>query len=82
MVVMEVVSQYLDEHKNNGLIFKLQRNSVRTDLSMLSCMIFNKSCFYALTLKLIWYLLDIHRNGFVKFHEDLMCLDSPFLFYK
>ena len=24
MVVMEVVSQHLDEHKNNGLIFKLQ----------------------------------------------------------
>ena len=24
MVVMEVVSQNLDEHKNNGLIFKLQ----------------------------------------------------------
>ena len=24
MVVMEVVSQNLDKHKNNGLIFKLQ----------------------------------------------------------
>ena len=24
MVVMEVVSQYLDEYKNNGLIYKLQ----------------------------------------------------------
>ena len=24
MVVIEVVSQHLDEHKNNGLIFKLQ----------------------------------------------------------
>ena len=24
MVVMEVVSQHLDEYKNNGLIFKLQ----------------------------------------------------------
>ena len=24
MVVMEVVSQHLDEQKNNGLIFKLQ----------------------------------------------------------
>ena len=24
MVVMEVVSQYLDEYKNNGLISKLQ----------------------------------------------------------
>ena len=24
MVVMEVVSQHFDEHKNNGLIFKLQ----------------------------------------------------------
>ena len=59
MVVMEVVSQNLDKHKNNGLIFKLQRNSVRTDLSMLSCVIFSKSWFYSLTLELIWYLLDI-----------------------
>ena len=24
IVVMKVVSQHLDEHKNNGLIFKLQ----------------------------------------------------------
>ena len=24
MVVLEVVSQHLDEHKNNGLIFNLQ----------------------------------------------------------
>ena len=39
---------------------------------MLSFMIFNKSWIYALTLKLIWYLLDIQRSGFVKFHEDWM----------
>ena len=25
VVVMEVVSQHLDEYKNNGLIFKLQK---------------------------------------------------------
>ena len=82
MVVMEVVSQYLDEHKNNGLIFKLQRNSVRTDLSMLSCVIFSKSWFYSLTPKFLWYILDIQGSGFVKFHDIWMCVDSPFVFYK
>ena len=53
-----------------------------TDLNMLSCMIFNKSLFHDLTLKLIWYLLDIQRSGSIKFHENWMCLDSPFVFYK
>ena len=35
MVVLEVVSQHLDQYKNNGL-------------SKLSCMIFSKSWFYAM----------------------------------
>ena len=43
-----------------------------TDLSMLSCMSFIKSWFYDLTLKLIWYLLDIQRNGCIKLHENWM----------
>ena len=43
---------------------------------------FYKSWFYDLALKMIWNLLDIQRSGSVKFHEDWMCLDSPFVFYK
>ena len=42
------------------------------DLSMLFCIIFNKSWFYPLTLKSIWYLLDIQRSDSVKFHEVWM----------
>ena len=50
MVVMEVVSQHLDEHNNNGLISKL---------SMLSCVIFNKSWVDALTPKFLWFIVGI-----------------------
>ena len=82
MVVMEVLSQHLDSYKSKGLISKFAWNSVRTDLSILSCMIFSKSWFYDFALKMIWNLLDIQRSGSVKFHEDWMCLDSPFVFYK
>ena len=82
MVVMEVVSQHLDLYKNNGLIFKLQRNSVRTDLSMLSCVIFSKSWFYSLTPKIFYYILYIQGSGSVKLHDIWMCMDSPFVFYK
>ena len=81
-VVMEVVSQHLDQYKNNCLISKLHETLIRIDLSTLSCMIFNKSYFYALTPKFIWYILDIQRSGSVKFHDTWMCLDSPFVFYK
>ena len=34
---------------------------------MLFCMIFNKSWFYALTPKILWYILDIQGSGLVKF---------------
>ena len=43
-----------------------------TDLSILSCMIFSKSRFYDLALKMIWNVLDIQRCGSVKLHEDWM----------
>ena len=52
MIVMEVVLQKLDQYKNNGLISKLHKIP-SGQMNMLSCMIFNKSWFYALTLKLI-----------------------------
>ena len=58
MVVMEVASQLLDQYKNNGLISKLHKIP-SGQMNMLSCMIFHKSWFYALTLKLIWYIRDI-----------------------
>jgi len=32
-------------------------------------MIFSKSWFYVLSLKMIWNLLEIQRSGFVKLHE-------------
>jgi len=82
MVVMEVVSQQLDQYRNNDLISKLNEIPVRIDLSMLSCMIFSKSWFYTLTLKLIWYLLDIQGSGSVKLHENWMWINSSFVFYK
>lgn len=79
VVVMKVVSQHLDWYKNNSLISKLHE-ILSGDLRMLFFMIFYKSWFYALTLKLIWYLLDIQKSGSVKFHEDLTCWDSLFVF--
>ena len=60
----------------------MEWNSVRTDLSMLSYMIFSKSWFYTLALKMIWNILDIQRCGSVKLHEDWMWMDDPFVFYK
>ena len=60
----------------------MEWNSIMTDLSMLSCMIFNKSWFYALALKMIWNILDIQRCGSVKLYEDWMWMDDPFVFYK
>ena len=42
-------------------------------------MIFNKSWFYTLTPKFLWYILDIQGSGFVKLHDIWMCI---FVFYK
>ena len=70
VAVIEVVSQNLDEHKNNGLIYKLHEISDRTDLSMLSCVIFSKSWVYSLTPKILWYILDIQGSSSVKFHDN------------
>ena len=47
---------------------------------MLPCMIFNKSWFYALTLKLIWYILDIQGSGSIKFH-DIRCVWTAHLYF-
>ena len=82
MVVLELVSQHLDEQKNNGLISKLHEFSVGTVLSMLSCVIFNKSWVDSLTPKFLWFILDIQGSSSVKFDDNWMCLDSPFVFYK
>ena len=49
---------------------------------MLSCMIFNKSLVDALTQKFLWSILDIQGSSSVKFHDNWMCLDSLFVFYK
>ena len=49
---------------------------------MLSCVIFNKSWVDALTPKFWWCILDIQGSSSVKFHDNWMCVDSPFVFYK
>ena len=82
MVVIEVVSQHLDEHKISWFNLKVARNSVRTDLSILSCVIFSKSWVSALTPKFLWFILDIQESSSVKFHDNWRCVDSPFVFYK
>ena len=81
VVVMEVVSQHLDQYRNNGLISKLHK--------ILSG--------YIWACCLVWFLINNdfildpeidtvfnrHPEEFLcKFHEDLTCLDSPFVFYK
>ena len=48
---------------------------------MLSCVIFNKSWGDALTPKFLWCIPDIQGSSFVKFHDNWMCVDSPFVFY-
>ena len=49
---------------------------------MPSCVIFSKSWVYALTPKFLWWILDIQGSSSVKFHDNWMCVDSPFVFYK
>ena len=41
-----------------------------TDLSMLSCVIFNKSWVDALTPKFLWCILDIPGSSSVKFDDN------------
>ena len=49
---------------------------------MLSFVIFNKSEVDALTPKFWWYILDIQGSSSVKFRDNWMGVDSPFVFYK
>ena len=82
VVVMEVVSQHLDEHKNNGLICKLQE--ILSGQIWVACLVwfFSKSWVNALTPKFLWFILDIQGSSSVKFHDNWRCFDSPFVFYK
>ena len=82
MIVMEVVSQNLDEYRINGLISKLHAYlSGQTWVCCLVWFLINH-VFIFLILKFLWFILDIQRSSFVKFHDIWMCVDSPFVFYK
>ena len=70
MVVMELVSQHLDESKINGLISKLHEFLSWQIWVCCLAWFFNKSWVDALTQKFLWCILDIQGSSSVKFHDN------------
>ena len=74
MVVMEVVSQHLDQYKNNGLISKL--HEILSGQIWACCPVW----FLINHGFMIWYILNIQGSGSVKLHDVWMCMVSPSVF--